>query len=142
MKMEKCSERVMGEGQWGAFHTHQCKNKAVVERDGKWYCRIHDPEYVKEKRQKRFAEKDAQQKKKEDYFRLSSTAVKACKEINPENPMAVAEKIGVMPKLIKLIPKIVCEIESMTPRGQVTKKWLIDAKYDAHKLLSDIEEGK
>ena len=29
------------------WHQHQCSRKAVVERDGKAYCKIHDPEYKK-----------------------------------------------------------------------------------------------
>jgi len=30
----------------------QCRKKAVIERDGVWYCKIHDPEYIREKREK------------------------------------------------------------------------------------------
>jgi len=45
----KCSVRVAPNTQWGAFHQYQCTKKAVVERDGKWYCKIHDPEYIKQK---------------------------------------------------------------------------------------------
>ena len=29
-----------------------CTKKAIVERDGKFYCKIHDPEYIKEKHRK------------------------------------------------------------------------------------------
>ena len=49
MDRQQCSVKVSGEGQWGAFHQHQCWKQATVERDGKWYCSIHDPEYIKTK---------------------------------------------------------------------------------------------
>lgn len=48
-KDTRCSVMVSGEGTWGAFHQHQCHKKAVVERNGKPYCKIHDPEYMKAK---------------------------------------------------------------------------------------------
>lgn len=52
----KCSAPVVYDT-WG--HTHQCEKGAVVERDGKWYCKIHDPEYIKEKAAKSKAKWDA-----------------------------------------------------------------------------------
>ncbi len=49
----QCSIRISGEGRWGAFHPRQCENPAVVERGGKAYCKIHDPEYRKAQEAKR-----------------------------------------------------------------------------------------
>ena len=46
---ERCQARVSGTGSWGAFHQHQCEKRAVVTREGKRYCKIHDPEYIKQK---------------------------------------------------------------------------------------------
>ena len=36
---------------WGSidFHGHQCHKKAVVEREGKHYCKLHDPIAMKAK---------------------------------------------------------------------------------------------
>jgi hypothetical protein len=34
-------------------YTTQCPKKAKVTRDGRHYCTIHDPEYIKRKREKR-----------------------------------------------------------------------------------------
>ena len=48
-KGEQCSKMISGDGPWGAFHQRKCSNKAVLERDGKPYCKIHDPEYRKQK---------------------------------------------------------------------------------------------
>ena len=45
----RCSVKVAPNTQWGAFQQHQCSKKAVVERGGVWYCKIHDPEYIKQK---------------------------------------------------------------------------------------------
>ena len=45
----KCSERVFSNDR-ADFGGHMCRNKASVLRDGKWYCKIHDPEYVNKKR--------------------------------------------------------------------------------------------
>ncbi|KKN71835.1 hypothetical protein LCGC14_0416890 [marine sediment metagenome] len=47
----QCSTRV-----WiSDWDKAQCSKKAVVKRDGKWYCKIHDPEYIKAKEDKRQA---------------------------------------------------------------------------------------
>jgi hypothetical protein len=46
---ERCQILVLGTGPWGVFHRHQCENRAVVVSDGKRYCKIHDPEYIKAK---------------------------------------------------------------------------------------------
>jgi hypothetical protein len=46
----RCSATVSDSQGW---HRYQCNNEAKVERDGKSYCRIHDPEYIKAKREKR-----------------------------------------------------------------------------------------
>ena len=51
----------MGEGTWGAFHMHGCERKPNVERDGKWYCGIHDP-VKKTKRQDKKEEKWKQER--------------------------------------------------------------------------------
>lgn len=47
-----CSAQVYESGRWGSFHPHGCAKKITVERDGKPYCTIHDPERVKAKHAK------------------------------------------------------------------------------------------
>ena len=42
----QCSERVYDKGGW---HKYQCSRNAVVERDGKPFCKQHDPEYIKQR---------------------------------------------------------------------------------------------
>jgi ferric-dicitrate binding protein FerR (iron transport regulator) len=42
-----CSETVYPRDRYGSFHGYPCTKKVTVERDGKPYCSIHDPEAVK-----------------------------------------------------------------------------------------------
>ena len=46
---EQCSREVADSV---SLHYYPCRRKAKVERDGKPYCTIHDPEYIKAKREK------------------------------------------------------------------------------------------
>lgn len=48
----KCSAKFWPRGAW---HARSCNNDAKVIRDGKHYCRSHDPEAIK----KRIAKRDA-----------------------------------------------------------------------------------
>ena len=54
---ERCSETVYDSTGFG--HFYQCSRSAVVERDGKPYCKIHDPEYIKRKDAERQAKYEA-----------------------------------------------------------------------------------
>ncbi|MCK9524330.1 MAG: hypothetical protein M0R49_00160 [Limnochordia bacterium] len=40
----KCCGRV-----FDGWHSHPCGNKASVEREGKFYCKVHDPVRIEEK---------------------------------------------------------------------------------------------
>lgn len=54
--MEKqCSQQIW----WDDWHQGQCSKSAVVERGGKVYCKIHDPEYIKQKGAKRETKRKA-----------------------------------------------------------------------------------
>lgn len=57
--MVQCSVKVSPNTQWGTFQQSQCTKKVVVERNGKSYCKIHDPEYIKEKDSEREAKRKA-----------------------------------------------------------------------------------
>jgi len=47
-----CSARTWPEG---SFHSYPCRKRASIERDGKWYCGIHDPVAKAEKQAARDA---------------------------------------------------------------------------------------
>ena len=85
----ECSERVYPNEQWGSFYPHQCKKTAIVERNSKWYCKLHDPEYRKQK--------DAERSQKWDIvntkINTERTAGNACCQINNSNPLVVAKSI-------------------------------------------------
>lgn len=52
---QRCSANVSRD----AWHYGRCGRNAVVERDGKPYCKIHDPEYIEAKDRKRQAKYEA-----------------------------------------------------------------------------------
>ncbi len=62
----RCLKMVPGKGPWAWQNAHQCGNKAIVSREGKNYCRIHDPEYIKAKQAEREAKWDAESKDKQE----------------------------------------------------------------------------
>lgn len=45
----RCQATSNPKDRWDSFHPQQCQKNAVVERNGKWYCKIHDPVYIKQK---------------------------------------------------------------------------------------------
>jgi hypothetical protein len=49
----RCAEMIMPRDAW-SFKRHQCDNTGKVERNGQWYCGLHDPEKTaaKQKAQK------------------------------------------------------------------------------------------
>ena len=51
MAKQRCEERVYK----GGFPNYQCQKLAVVQRGDKWFCRVHDPEYIAEKNAKKNA---------------------------------------------------------------------------------------
>ena len=64
-KNERCSAQVSLD----SWHYGQCSRKATVMRDGKYYCRIHDPEYIKAKDEEREAKYRAESCKCGYHFR-------------------------------------------------------------------------
>lgn len=69
---ERCSETVPTQGL--LMHYHCCQKPVTVIRNGKPYCKIHDPEYVKGKLAERMARYEKEWKEKSDNFRLQQVA--------------------------------------------------------------------
>ncbi len=86
MEKVKCSARVMD-----GFHLHQCSFNGVVVREGKWYCKIHDPVRVAEKDKERRKKWDAQSAANEEKWRREAAIKLACEGVSTE----VLEKIKV-----------------------------------------------
>ena len=68
IKGEQCSKRIFEDRGWN----HLCEKKAVIERDGKLHCKIHDPEYIKEKNAKLQAKWDAKSAKNNERWHRES----------------------------------------------------------------------
>ena len=66
MKIDKqqCSEDVWDSTSW---QNYKCTKKSIVEKEGKLYCKIHDPEYKKEKERKQREKYNKECCKKCDY---------------------------------------------------------------------------
>ncbi len=89
---DQCSTMVSGSGSWGSFHQHHCHKQATIQRDGKWYCKIHDPEYIKEKNKVSTAKHNEQWRKRR--IELSGhRLLRACKEALEASHNPTVEKI-------------------------------------------------
>ena len=92
MDKNQCCVMVYPPDRWGAFHPDGCPNNAIVEKDDKWYCRIHAPEYVAKKnaeRQIKYDEKWAKRK-----IELSGhILLRACKDALKVSHDPIVEKI-------------------------------------------------
>ncbi len=82
--MTECSAKIWKD----AWHKGGCSNPATIERDGKPYCAIHDPEYIKAKETKRQARYEANSCRcgyhfLEDFYRYCPLCgVKRIKEVS------------------------------------------------------------
>lgn len=94
MEKHKCSARVFGD-----WHSHPCRKPATIEVDGKWYCGTHNP--IKAKTREAKATKELEHKML--ICRVEGIAQRACFQINPDNPQAVAESIKDMYEALKWI---------------------------------------
>lgn len=129
----RCSEQVYDSFGFGNYS--QCKKKAVVIRNDKPYCKIHDPEYVRDKRGKR-------QKRESIELNLrvaGKIAGNQCYQINPSNPQVVAENIGEMHRMLESIQ----ENLSLHPTGDGLRPYILRLDYKTFSemcnLLSKLE---
>ncbi len=66
------------------WHQHYCNKTIVKEINGKWYCKIHDPDYVKKKGDARKAKWDEENRKSNESCRRKSAVEKACEGVPTE----------------------------------------------------------
>lgn len=69
-----CSVRVYPSDRAGSFHGHMCSKAAKVEREGKWYCGIHDPVLLAAKATERHTKWEAEYAASRKRNDLSSAA--------------------------------------------------------------------
>ncbi len=70
---QQCSKTIYE----GRGFSYPCRKKAIVETNGKSYCTIHDPEYIKAKRVKWDAEFDKERAEKKARWELEEARGKA-----------------------------------------------------------------
>lgn len=90
VSLGRCAETVYS--RW-RFSGVRCAKNAKVVRNGKGYCKVHDPEYIKAKGEARTAKLEAEWASKKKERNLISTALTACNKINPTNPQAAADSL-------------------------------------------------
>lgn len=72
MAKHNCSKTVYSNDRWP--RPHLCTRSGIVERDGKWYCKIHDPISVVEKEAARRAKWEAESAVNRKKWALESAA--------------------------------------------------------------------
>ncbi len=132
-KGERCSARCYDPTGFG--HYYPCTRKAVVERDGKPYCKVHDPEYIGAKNAERTAKFNKRWAEKTAYAELQNTTIRACKQINPNNPMAVAEGISDLYKALRDLD------EQLRGANLPFSQDMFDAKRRARQAIAKVEKG-
>ena len=83
----KCSKIVYGSERFASFNGHNCAKKATVERGGKSYCTIHDPEKIalKDKeRRERWEKQWAESAKKNNFDAEAIAKYERVKQLNEE----------------------------------------------------------
>ena len=109
-KGEQCSERVSDGGRWP--HYYRCTKKAVVERDAKHYCKVHDPEYIKAKRQAQGDKWDAERKKRDDGYKRESLAREIFQDIATDTIEANKAKYKSAPGMYEALKVVVDYFDS------------------------------
>lgn len=71
---ERCSEQL-----WHHWHTIPCARRGVVTRDGKLWCKQHDPEAVKARREKA-DEAWREERARRERVRIHADNLKAARE--------------------------------------------------------------
>jgi len=82
MAKERCSETVSDREIW---HVHQCLRNGVVQREGKWYCKQHDPVAIKKRDAIRIAKYEKVWEIKEERWRREAAMKQACDGISTDD---------------------------------------------------------
>ena len=81
----KCCVTVYPNDRWGSFHGHLCRKKAIIIRDQKSYCKIHDPVFIEQKNKAKYEKWDRENEKSNEKFRRQQAMIKACYNISTED---------------------------------------------------------
>ena len=97
----RCSREVPGEGRWGVFHMHQCTRKATVERNGKPFCKTHDPVAIKERDDARHREWQEKWDRERAASERKSAAIAFCEGVETETIRALTDNGETLAKWLK-----------------------------------------
>ncbi len=86
---QRCCKQILNAGMWSSYH--QCSRKSVVERDGKHYCKIHDPVLRSEKQAATHAKWSEEMEKKQRAFDRTKAMQSACEGLTT----AQLEQLGI-----------------------------------------------
>jgi uncharacterized Zn finger protein (UPF0148 family) len=75
----KCSEPV-----WDGWHSRHCTRPGVIERDGKLYCKQHDPEAVKARQEAANAKYRKKSEESENNHRRQQACLRALSALTTE----------------------------------------------------------
>jgi len=94
----QCVEKVYPNDKYGSFHGYRCTRDGTVERDGKWYCKTHDPKAVEAKANAKNAIWDEKRKQNNLEITRRFAEHKACEGISTK-----ALEEGVIQEMIELL---------------------------------------
>ncbi len=72
-------------------HYYPCSRRGTVERDAKWYCWQHDPEYIERKKKEREDKWKRKWAREKESWRRKDAERNACKGV----PTEILENINV-----------------------------------------------
>jgi uncharacterized Zn finger protein (UPF0148 family) len=93
----RCEARIQARDRYESFHPPMCSRDGVVEHDGAWFCKIHDPIAIKQKAEARQAKWDAKWKIEQTTRNRQAVEYRACKGI----PTKALEE-GIIQEMIKV----------------------------------------
>ena len=104
-KGELCSAKVCDAS---GFSHYPCSRKAKVERNGKLYCTIHDPEYIKAKDKKNADKWEREQLERNKVYDREDAKNKACARLTTRELQALN------PNLLKAAPALYEALEKIS----------------------------
>ena len=90
-----CCATVSGEKVFLRYHYKPCGRTATVERNGKWYCKMHDPVRIREREDARREENNAQWKAEDNRRMFVIACEDAIRRIaaHEPDPVAIARNV-------------------------------------------------
>lgn len=129
----QCHQRVWGE----RVDSWCCQKKAVVQRNGKNYCKIHDPEYIAAKdkaRQEKWSKEAEENDRKWDWREARIKAIEG---------LTIDELKQLNPNLCKAAPELyeaLKEIKELAPRDKLRLPYALQVVEIADKAIAKVGE--